>query len=123
MGTQELKNQVLQQALRAKVASRPLAGTTTEQRNAALKQVAEALVARADDIIFKNDIDTEAATEAGLSAALIDRLKLDAKRIKGMADGLLEIAALPDPLGEVLEEIKRPNGLLIQKVRVPIGVI
>jgi glutamate-5-semialdehyde dehydrogenase len=123
MKTQELKDQVLQQALRAKAASRPLAGTTTEQRNEALRQIAEVLLKKTDDIIFKNDIDVEAARQAGLSTALIDRLKLDSRRVKRMADGLLEIAALPDPLGEVIEEFRRPNGLLVQKIRVPIGVI
>ena len=123
MAVQELKNQVLQQALKARAACRPLAGTSTEQRNQALRQAAEALVKRTEDILFRNEIDVEAAHQAGLAASLIDRLKLDAKRIKAMAEGLLEIAILPDPLGEVIEEIKRPNGLMIQKVRVPIGVI
>jgi glutamate-5-semialdehyde dehydrogenase len=123
MAVQEIKDQIIQQALLAKAASRRLAGAAAAQRNEALLRAAEAIVKGADDILFKNEIDVEAAKEAGLAEALIDRLTLNEKRLKEMAQGLSEIAALPDPLGEVIREIKRPNGLVIQKVSVPLGVI
>jgi len=120
---QGIKDPVIQQALRAKLASRDLAVTSTEQRNGALRVAAEAILKNAEDILFKNEIDVEAAKEAGLSTALIDRLKLSKSRLHDMAKSLNEIADLPDPLGKVLEEKVRPDGLIIQKVTVPIGVI
>lgn len=119
----EVKNLVLQQAVLAKSASRKLATTSSEQRNEALKAAAAFLHDQTDEILFKNEIDAEAAKEAGLPPALIERLVLNKSRVAEMAKGLEEIAALPDPLGEVIEERERPSGIVIQKVRVPIGVI
>lgn len=107
----------------AKDASQILAGSTAEVRNRALSAMAEGLEKSKDDILFKNEIDVEAGRRSGLSAALLDRLSLTARRIKDMAAGLREIAALPDPVGEVVGEWDRPNGLKIQKVRVPLGVV
>jgi glutamate-5-semialdehyde dehydrogenase len=107
----------------AKRAARSLATLDTSVKNAALECVAQALQASTQEILDANRSDLAAAREAGLSEALIDRLTLDERRIDAMADGVREIAALPDPVGEVLERVRRPNGLQIRKVRVPLGVI
>ncbi len=106
----------------AKVAARTLA-TAGEKKNDALKAIAAALVAQADSIIAANRIDLENGKQNGLSASLLDRLMLDQKRIEGIAQGVLEVAALPDPIGTVISGGVRPNGLNITKVRVPLGVI
>src|SRR5690349_16768948 len=105
----------------AKDAAAQLALTTAEQRTAALKAMAAAIRQDAGLILAANDKDMAAAS--GLSPALKDRLKLDAKRVEAMAQGIDEVAALPDPLGQVLAEWDRPNGLHIARVRVPLGVI
>jgi glutamate-5-semialdehyde dehydrogenase len=107
----------------AKDASRVLAAAGGAQRNRALEAIASALERRQDDILFKNGIDVEAGKSANLSSALLDRLALTPRRIQDMAKGLRDMAALPDPLGEVVEETRRPDGLVISKVRVPLGVI
>ena len=82
-----------------------------------------ALQASTQEILDANRADVAAGREAGLSSALIDRLTLDERRIEAMAAGVRAVAALPDPVGEVLEEFRRPNGLAIRKLRVPLGVI
>ncbi len=107
----------------ARRASRALAGTGTATKNAALEAIAAALVERTDEILEANGQDLDAGRRAGLSPALIDRLTLDPARIAGMAAGVRQIAALPDPVGEVLEGFRRPNGLDIRRVRVPLGVV
>jgi len=112
-----------QMGARAKAASRQLAIAGTKQKNEALTFMAASLKAHCDDILAANAQDVAAAKEAGTRAALIDRLSLSAERIDGMAKGLTDVRDLPDPIGEVLEETTRPNGLRIEKVRVPIGVI
>lgn len=119
----DTKSMVIQRAAAAKRASAALAVVPTEIKNKALVAMAEAISAQQEDILFKNEIDVEAAKEAGLTPALIDRLTLNDKRIESMISGLKEIAALPDPVGEVLSTVNRPNGLKIQKVRVPLGVV
>jgi glutamate-5-semialdehyde dehydrogenase len=96
---------------------------STVQKNAALAACAAALRASATEILDANARDMEAARAAKLSNALLDRLKLDEKRIEAMAIGMQEIIALPDPIGAVMAEWERPNGLRIQRVRVPLGVI
>ncbi|MDD6490143.1 MAG: glutamate-5-semialdehyde dehydrogenase [Clostridia bacterium] len=106
----------------AKAAARTLA-VAGEKKNDALKAIAKALTDNADKIIAANKIDIENGIKNNLTSALLDRLKLDEKRIKGIADGVLEVAALPDPVGTVISGSTRPNGLKITKVRVPIGVI
>lgn len=106
----------------AKAAARTLA-VAGEKKNDALKAIAKALTDNADKIIAANKIDIENGVKNNLTSALLDRLKLDEKRIKGIADGVLEVAALPDPVGTVISGSTRPNGLKITKVRVPIGVI
>ena len=111
-----------QMGARAKEASRELA-VAGEKKNMALRAIAEALRANKDRIIKANEIDLKNGKENGLSNALLDRLSLDSKRIDGISDGVLQVAALPDPVGTVISGSTRPNGLKITKVRVPIGVI
>ncbi len=108
---------------RARAASRPLARTSTAQRDAALLAGADLLLARADEVVEANERDVAAAVESGTSATVVDRLRLDVARIEAMAAGLRQVAALPDPVGEVLEGWVRPNGLRISRVRVPLGVV
>lgn len=107
----------------ARAASRRLAVATADEKNAALKAAAAALRAAVPEILAANAKDIEAAKAAGRPAAFIDRLLLDEKRIGGIAAGLEDIAALPDPVGTVLAEWERPNGLKFQRVRVPLGTI
>ncbi|MDD5864074.1 MAG: glutamate-5-semialdehyde dehydrogenase [Firmicutes bacterium] len=109
--------------LEAAKAAKPLvANLTTEQKNAALNAMAEALLARQDAILAANAQDLEAAV-GHISEVMLDRLRLTRARIGGMAQGIRDVAALPDPVGQVLEEHIRPDGLKIQKVSVPMGVI
>ena len=94
-----------------------------EEKNRALEAVAEALIANQETILKANEIDISNGQEKGMHSGLLDRLRLSTDRIKAMTQGLLQIAALPDPVGEVLERFERPNGLRIEKRRVPLGVI
>ena len=103
--------------------ARELAFATTEQKNRALLAAAAALRARRDEILAANERDMREAVNRALSAAMLDRLKLDEKRIAAMADGLADIARLPDPIGTVLARWTRPNGMIIERRRVPLGVI
>ena len=114
---------VAELANRAKVASRPLARLSTKKKNALLLAVAEQLVARQKEILQANLGDVQAAKEAGLAEALLDRLELNPKRFTEMVEGVRKVAALPDPVGEVLRKWKQPNGLEISKIRVPLGLI
>ncbi len=107
---------------RAKAASRALGGISDEKINEALSLMAEALISNADDILSANKMDLEASTGV-ISEVMLDRLRLTKERIEAMAKGILEIAELPSPLGIVLETVERPNGLKIEKVSVPMGVI
>ena len=108
--------------LNAKRAARQLA-VAGEKKDAALRAIASALAEKTPQIIEANRLDIENAERNGLTPALIDRLRLDEGRINGMAVGVLEVAALPDPIGTVISGSRRPNGLEITKVRVPLGVI
>jgi glutamate-5-semialdehyde dehydrogenase len=112
-----------QLAKQAKAASRDLARLATSDKNTCLLAMADALERDAAAIKQANAIDMTAAARMGISAAMLDRLKLDDKRIAAMARGLREVAALPDPVGRLLAERIRPNGLKLQKVSTPIGVI
>ncbi len=96
---------------------------TTKEKNDALLAVADKLVAEADSIIAANAKDYERGVSNGMHKGLLDRLLLDKKRIEAMAEGLRQVATLPDPIGEVIDSFSRPNGLQIKKVRVPMGVI
>jgi glutamate-5-semialdehyde dehydrogenase len=109
--------------LKARLAARQLAISSGDTRDAALHAAADEIRARRGEIIAANETDMRAARERGLSAAMLDRLMLDEPRVEGMAAGLEAIAGLPDPLGRVTAEWRRPNGLQIQRVAVPLGVI
>jgi glutamate-5-semialdehyde dehydrogenase len=109
--------------LAAKRAARRLAAVDSNTKNVALLAIADALAARTDEIVEANARDLEAGREAGLSPALMDRLRLDASRVRGIADGTRAIAALPDPVGEVVDGGRLANGLDVRKVRVPLGVV
>ena len=119
----DIREMVLKKVKQAKRAARTIAGVSTAVKNEALMAMAEGIVSAAVELKQKNEKDLEYAREKGLSPALIDRLELTDSRIDAMASGLREIAALPDPVGEVTRMLRRPNGLQIGKVRVPIGVI
>ena len=110
-------------ALRAKEAARRLAVLSTDEKNALLLAMADQLVARRDEILEANRKDVEAGKAAGLTGALLDRLELTEKRFTEMVEGVRQVARLPDPVGEVVRKWKRPNGLEIEKIRVPIGLI
>lgn len=107
----------------AKAAKYELQKLTTSKKNEALMEVSKVLLENNERILLENAHDIAAATSKGLSIALIDRLRLTDERIAAMAEGLAQIAQLPDPIGEVMETIERPNGLRIEKCRVPLGVI
>src|SRR5688572_4917318 len=108
---------------KARAASRPLAIADTKQKNAALAAMADAIERSEKAILDANAIDVANGEESGLSPAMMDRLKLDPARIKAMAEGIREIAALKDPIGEVIAQWDRPNGLHIERVRTPLGVV
>ncbi|MFO1514167.1 MAG: glutamate-5-semialdehyde dehydrogenase [Verrucomicrobiota bacterium] len=110
-------------AKQAKAASRELAKLTTAEKNACLLAMAEALEKNGGALKQANELDMEVGARMGLSAAMLDRLKLDDKRITAMAKGLREVASLPDPVGKILDERTRPNGLKLQKISTPIGVV
>ncbi len=118
-----LTEQMTQLAKQARTASRELAKLTTREKNECLLAMAEALEKNSTALKEANALDMEAAARMGISSAMLDRLKLDDKRIAGMAKGLREVAALPDPVGKILDERVRPNGLKLQKVSTPIGVV
>ncbi|MCM2978223.1 glutamate-5-semialdehyde dehydrogenase [Priestia aryabhattai] len=107
----------------AKEASYFLGNVTSEQKQQALYKMAAALLDQQETILKANELDVEKAVQKGTSKAMLDRLSLNEGRIHGMADGLRQVAALADPVGEVLSMAKRPNGLQIGQQRVPIGVI
>ena len=108
---------------RARDASRVLASASTVVKNTALLAAADLLVDRGPEILDANAGDLTAAERDGLKGAALDRLRLDDSRLEAMAAGLRQVAALPDPIGEVLDGTRRPNGLDIQRVRVPLGVV
>ncbi len=110
-------------AAESRNASRAIARLSSGDKNNLLMAMAEALVAAAPALLAENAKDLESAEKKGLSAAMLDRLLLDEGRIRSMADGLREVAALPDPVGEVTRMWKRPNGMMVGKMRIPLGVI
>ncbi|MFF2153964.1 glutamate-5-semialdehyde dehydrogenase [Paenibacillus chitinolyticus] len=116
-------SEVRQKATIAKEASSRLGNLTTGQKNTALLRMAEALVAEQDSIIAANAEDLKRGADTGLSTSLLDRLALTPERIESMAEGLRQIIELPDPIGDQLESFARPNGLRVEKIRVPLGVI
>ena len=114
---------LVESAQAAKAASLEVAQLTTQQKNEALRAMARALIERAPEILAANAKDMEKGREGGMPDSLLDRLMLNEARIAGMAEGLDQVAELPDPIGRVMDEWTRPNGLVIRKVRVPMGVI
>ena len=108
---------------RAKAASRVLATASTEAKDGGLAVGAELLVERAAELLDANASDVARAEAGGVSATVVDRLRLMPARIDAMAAGLRKVAALPDPVGEVVDGWVRPNGLRIERVRVPLGVV
>ena len=107
---------------RAKKASRALAVLDTDTKNSALTAIAKALIDNVEQILLANKTDVENA-KGKISEVMIDRLSLNEKRVEGMAQGILDVVKLPDPIGEQIEEFTRPNGLEIKRVSVPLGVI
>ncbi|MGH7979438.1 MAG: glutamate-5-semialdehyde dehydrogenase, partial [Limisphaerales bacterium] len=118
-----LTEHMTQLAKQAKAASRELASLSTDEKNKCLSAMATELENSAGAIKEANALDMETAAQAGLPAAMLDRLKLDDNRIAGMAKGLRDVMALPDPVGRLLDERVRPNGLKLQKISTPIGVV
>ncbi|MGY1813687.1 glutamate-5-semialdehyde dehydrogenase [Blastococcus sp. SYSU D00820] len=110
-------------ALRARAASRVLRTLPSDAKDAALSAMADALVARADEVLAANALDVEAAAADGTPASVLDRLRLDAGRIAGVADALRQLVALPDPVGDVVRGSTLANGLQLRQVRVPFGVV
>ena len=120
---EEIHSSLMEMGEKCKLAAYRLAGMTSAQKNECLRKMADAIEAAAADIKRENQKDLKAGKEKGLSAAMLDRLKLDDARIKSMADGLREVTALDDPVGKHLSTVVRPNGIKIDKVSVPLGVI
>jgi glutamate-5-semialdehyde dehydrogenase len=118
-----LTEQITQLARQARGASRELAKLTTADKNACLVAMAGALEKNAAALREANALDMQTGSQLGLTPAMLDRLKLDDKRIAGMAKGLREVASLPDPVGKILDERVRPNGLKLRKISTPIGVV
>ncbi|MDH5768397.1 MAG: glutamate-5-semialdehyde dehydrogenase [Nitrospirota bacterium] len=119
----DIKSYVLNKALEAKEGAKSLAKASSKQKNLTLLKMAEALKKNAQELISENKKDIKFAEGKGFSKALIDRLTLNEKRINEMSQGLIEVAALPDPVGEITKMWQRPNGMTVGKMRVPIGVI
>lgn len=119
----EVENLIAEMTAKARAAGRGLARASDADKAAALKLAAAALRAQADVIMAANALDMEAGQQAGLSGAMLDRLKLDAGRIEGMAAAVGQVAILADPVGQVIDMHTRPNGLVMERVRVPVGVL
>lgn len=119
----DIKQYVTEKAKKAKAASRKLANLSTAIKNTALLRMATGLEQEAGRLIAENRKDLDGGEKKGLSKAMLDRLTLTPERIKAMADGLREVAALPDPVGEVVRMWRRPNGMQVGRIRVPIGLI
>ncbi|WP_040213084.1 glutamate-5-semialdehyde dehydrogenase [Clostridium polynesiense] len=116
-------NELMDKAVKAKNASKKLSLLSNEQKNNALSAISQGLKESINDILYSNKIDIEMGRASGLSEAMIDRLALTKQRILDIASAVEQIADLTDPVGEVIESFERPNGLIIEKVRVPLGVI
>lgn len=118
-----VKEEAFLLARQAKAASRRLAPLSSEEKNRALRLMADRLEERSAYLIEENRKDLQAAKQAGIASAVLDRIALDSSRIQGMAKGLREIAALPDPVREIVKMWRRPNGLQVGRMRIPLGVI
>ncbi|MDB4711901.1 glutamate-5-semialdehyde dehydrogenase [Verrucomicrobiales bacterium] len=120
---EDIKGKIERMGAAALTASRELAILETDKKNQILMAMAEQLVADTDAIIEANGVDISAAEQNGLTSAMIDRLRLDESRLGSIADGIRQVASLPDPVGQVMDDWERPNGMRIRQLRVPIGVI
>jgi len=118
-----VKEKITEIARNARRAGNTLANMSSDVKNRALLQMAEELVRQTDYLVSENAKDLDYANKKGLSAAMIDRLTLNDLTIKGIADGLMEVAALPDPVGKITSMWRRPNNLLVGRKRIPLGVI
>jgi glutamate-5-semialdehyde dehydrogenase len=118
-----INEQIIDMASEARRAAREIASMSTAAKDRLLGLMADALIEKADYIKEENRKDLEAGREKGLSAAMLDRLELSDKVIDSMVGGLREVAALPDPVGEVSEMVKRPNGIMVGRMRIPLGVV
>ncbi|MGH7853916.1 MAG: glutamate-5-semialdehyde dehydrogenase, partial [Candidatus Binatia bacterium] len=121
--SQSLKDDALVLGKRAKAAARQLAQVSTADKNRVLLLMADQLEAQSSFLIAENSKDLKSAKTAGVSSAVLDRIALDAARVKGMAQGLRDVVALPDPVREVVKMWRRPNGLQVGRMRIPLGVI
>jgi glutamate-5-semialdehyde dehydrogenase len=123
MTDKELKQQALRLGQQAKIAARRLAPLSSAEKNRALLLMAEKLVAKSGFLVDENMKDLEFATANGVSSAMLDRIALNPSRVQAMAQGLREVVALPDPVREVVKMWRRPNGLQVGRMRIPLGVI
>ena len=121
--SKEIKDKITKMGSDALTASRALANLTTDQKNKILLAMADGILSDADQIISANAIDLDNAVNNNLTNSMIDRLRLDQKRIEAIADGIRQVARLPDPVGDIMDEWERPNGIKIKQIRVPIGII
>ena len=121
--SKEIKDKITKMGSDALTASRALVNLTTDQKNKILLAMADGILSDADQIISANAIDLDNAVNNNLTNSMIDRLRLDQKRIEAIADGIRQVATLPDPVGEIMDEWDRPNGIKIKQIRVPIGII
>ena len=120
---QNIKHYMTEVGAQARTASRVMAQADTQAKNRALQAIASAILKNSDHLMAENAKDVRAAETNGLDAAAIDRLTLTEKTVRGMAEGLQQIAALPDLIGEISELKFRPSGIQVGKMRVPLGVI
>jgi glutamate-5-semialdehyde dehydrogenase len=116
-------NELEEKAKLAKAASKKLAFVPTSTKNEALLAIAQALLDKEDQVLTNNEKDYKEAEASGMGEAMLDRLMLNSQRLKGISDDVIVVAALPDPVGEIIEQRTLPNGLLLSKRRVPLGVI
>ncbi|MEY3896357.1 MAG: hypothetical protein RLZZ214_1877, partial [Verrucomicrobiota bacterium] len=118
-----LQETIHQMGRQARAAAYKLAQLSSDEKNAVLRAMAAAVRKATPELLAANALDLAAGKEKGLSTAMLDRLMLDEKRIEAMADGIDQVATLPDPVGQVLDAWERPNGIRIEQIRVPIGTI
>ena len=120
---ESVRDDAVRLAKQAKAASRQLAPLSSAEKDRALHLMADAVEAQSDYLVQENKKDLDAADQAGISEAIVDRIALNASRVRAMAKGLRDVAALPDPVREVVKMWRRPNGLQVGKMRIPLGVI
>jgi len=121
--SEDIKEKIENMGAAALSASRELATLGTDKKNQILLAMADQMIADADTIIEANEVDISAAEQNGLTNAMIDRLRLDGSRVESIAGGIRQVASLPDPVGQIMDDWERPNGMRIKQLRVPIGVI